>query len=451
MSQLRIARGVGVVVAGALAVTGIAIAIWFGTRPGPMAFVTTPRVDLSKYSGEPAGAPADLPGRDDPWVRGRYLTRAADCEACHTTPGGTPFAGGRAFKTPFGTLYSPNITPDLETGIGNWTDAQFIKAMHEGIRPDGAHLYPAFPYASYTFLTDADVLAIKAYLATLPPVKHKAPINALSFPFNQRWLMTFWSAFFNPDERFRPTPVRSAQWNRGAYLAEALGHCGECHTPRNVLQGLDNQRKFAGAVADGWRAYNITPDRGGGIGAWSDAELASYLSTGHAKDHGAATGSMWEAVELSLRHLTRGDIDAMVAYVRSVPPLPSPDLPSQLAAPAPAAHDGRAATHVDALGKKIFESACASCHGWSGEGTVTPYATLTGSRAVNDPSARNVAQTILSGVPPLAEQTSVFMPAFGDAYSDVEIAAVANYVTARFGAKPSMLSASQVARLRDGE
>ena len=450
MTTSRVARAVRVVI-GAVALLGVAVVIWFATSPGSMAFVTTPRVNLSDYPGELTGTPLDLRGRDQPLVRGQYLTQAADCEACHTTPGGKPFAGGRAFKTSFGTLYSPNITPDAQTGIGTWTDAQFLEAMHEGVRADGARLYPAFPYASYTYLTDVDVLEIKAYLATLPAVRQAPPENDLAFPFNQRWLMTLWSAFFNPGERFRATPARSPEWNRGAYLVEGLGHCGDCHTPRNLLQGLDNRRKFTGAVADGWRAYNITSDRGAGIGGWSTAELTKYLSTGHATGRGSAAGPMLEAVELSLRHLTRNDISAMVAYLQTVPALPSRDLPAQLAGAAPAAHDDGATANLDARGKKIFESACASCHEWTGEGAATPYATLTGSRAVNDPSARNVVQAILSGVQALPNHPSVFMPAFGQAYSDQEIAAVANYVTARFGAKASTLSAAQVARLRDGD
>ncbi|HEY6645397.1 cytochrome c [Povalibacter sp.] len=440
-----VAALIGVIVIGA-----VAIVLWYAMSPGPMAFVTAPRVKLSEYAGAPTGVPADLPGRDDPLVRGRYLTQAADCEACHTTPGGKPFAGGRAFATPFGTLYSPNITSDPETGIGHWTDAQFIKAVHKGVRPDGARLYPAFPYASYTYLTDDDVLAIKQYLASLPAVRQNAPANDLAFPFDQRWLMALWSAFFNPDQRFRATPAHSPEWNRGAYLVEGLGHCGECHTPRNLLQALDNRQKFAGAVADGWRAYNITPDKSTGVGAWSDVDLASYLAAGHAKERGAAAGPMREAVEFGLRHLTPSDIGAMVTYLRSVPPLSSSNLPSRLAGPAPAAYDGGNAAHVDARGRMIFESACVSCHAWTGEGTATSYATLTGSRAVNDPSGRNVVQVILSGVPPLRGQPDVFMPSFGHAYTDAEIAAVANYVTARFGAEASTLSANQVARLRNG-
>ena len=179
-------------------------------------------------------------------TRGKYLTQAADCEVCHTTEGGQPFAGGRAFPTPFGVLYSPNITADRETGIGAWTDADFVRAVHKGIAKDGQRLYPAFPYESYTLLADDDVRAIKAYLFSLPVAHATPPPNSLRFPFNQRWLMGIWSAFYNPDQRFRPREDRSPEWNRGAYLVEGLGHCGDCHTPRNLAQALDNRRKFEG-------------------------------------------------------------------------------------------------------------------------------------------------------------------------------------------------------------
>lgn len=449
MSRARTVRRVAFAIA-VLVLAGALIVVWYATRPGPMAFVGAPGVDLRDYLGDPTGAPADLPELRSPMALGRYLTQAADCEACHTAPGGRPFAGGRAFRTKFGTLYSPNITPDAQTGIGKWTNRQFVQAVHEGIRPDGARLYPAFPYASYTHLTDADVLAIKSYLATVAPVQQVAPENELSFPFNQRWLMVFWSAFFNSREVFRPIPQQGPVWNRGAYLVEALGHCGECHTPRNLLQGLDNGRKFAGAVADGWQAYNITSDKGTGIGAWSDADLAGYLATGHASKHGTASGPMGEAVALSLRHLSPADIDAMTTYLRSIPAIASPGLPAVLAGPASSSHDSGAALHFDDVGKQIFESACASCHAWTGAGTLTAYATLTGSRAVNDPAARNVVQIILSGAPARYDDPSVFMPGFAHAYTDLEIAALANYVTARFGARSSTLDARDVAILRGG-
>jgi hypothetical protein len=185
---------------------------------------------------------------------GGYLAKAADCLVCHTAKDGTPYAGGFAFVLPFGTLYSTNITPDKETGIGAYSDEQFLAALHRGVRRDGANLYPAMPYTSYTYITDADGLAIKAYLFSLAPVHLPTKANALAFPFNQRWAMGVWSAFFSPNERFKPVAEKSAEWNRGAYVAEALAHCGECHTPRNLAFALNNRKKFGGALTAGWRA-----------------------------------------------------------------------------------------------------------------------------------------------------------------------------------------------------
>jgi mono/diheme cytochrome c family protein len=266
------------------------------------------------------------------------------------------------------------------------------------------------------------------------------------FPFNQRWLMGIWARLFDPDRRFAPDPARSREWNRGAYLAEALGHCGECHTPRNLLYALDNRRKFGGAVTSGWRAYDISSDKGTGIGGWSDAAVLDYLTNGHALGHGAAAGPMGEAVDWGLSQLAPDDLHALAAYVRTVPPVASPDLPASLAGPAAdwPAH-GEAA---DVQGKQIFEGACASCHDWSGVSPINPMATLTGARAVNDPSATNVAQVVISGARRVTADGPVTMPAFGHAYSDSEIAAVANYVTARFGSKGSDITIAQVAALR---
>ena len=236
---------------------------------------------------------------------------------CHTTKGGKDYAGGLGFKLPFGTLYSTNITPDKDTGIGNYSDQDFLNAVHRGIRRDGARLYPAMPFTSYTYMTDADALAIKAYLFSLPPVRAAAPANTLTFPFNQRWAMTFWSAVFNPDTRFEPDTSKSPEWNRGAYLAEALAHCGECHTPRNLAFALNNRKKFAGAVTAGWRAFNISSDKATGIGGWRDEDLVAYLSTGHAAGHGTASGPMGEAVDHSFSQLAPEDIRAVVAYLRT--------------------------------------------------------------------------------------------------------------------------------------
>jgi mono/diheme cytochrome c family protein len=439
-------KGVGFVIV-VVGVVGLFVLAWYATRPGPMAFVAGKAVALDAYAGHPTGVPADF-HETDPVARGRYLTEAADCEACHTAKDGSPFAGGLAFKTPFGTMYSPNITPDTQTGIGGWSDADFLKAVHEGIGRDGKRLYPAFPYAAYTYLTDEDALAIKAYLFTLAPVSNVPPQNELSFPFDQRWLMTFWSGLFNPNQRFRATAEQGTEWNRGAYLAEALAHCGDCHTPRNLLQALDNNSKFSGAVVTGWRAYNITGDSASGVGAWSEAELAKYLASGHAKGRGTASGPMAEAVDLSFENLTAGDIRAMVVYLRSVPVIATPDMPATKPASAPADPKQGLAANVDPHGKQIYEGACASCHGWTGVSPLASRATLIGSRAVNDPTATNVAQIVLSGSQRQPSNSTLAMPAFGAAYSDREIAAVANYVTARFGAKPSAIRAEEVAKLR---
>jgi mono/diheme cytochrome c family protein len=260
--------------------------------------------------------------------------------------------------------------------------------------------------------------------------------------------MGIWSFLFNPDQRFEPNIAQSADWNRGAYLAEAMGHCGECHTPRNLFQALDNRLKFAGAVAAGWRAYNITNDRDSGVGAFSDTELSQYLVIGHANGHGTSAGPMAEAVDKSLSKLTQSDIAAMVVYLRSVPAISTPDLAAPKATLAPSDHRQGVAASVDPLGKAVFEGTCASCHNWTGVSALTPFATLTGARAVNDPTAINVAQVIISGADRRTPAGHAFMPAFGGAYSDSEIAAVANYVTARFGAQHSAITPEDVAKLR---
>jgi mono/diheme cytochrome c family protein len=423
------------------------VGIWIIRGPGPMAFGTGPNVALADYNGaNPTGVPAAL-AQASAVERGAYLARAADCMVCHTTQGGKEYAGGLGFKLPFGTLYSTNITPDKETGIGNYSDQDFLNALHRGTRRDGARLYPAMPYTSYTYITDADALAIKAYLFSLAPVRAAPPANTLTFPFNQRWAMAFWSELFNPDTRFEPDTSKSPEWNRGAYLAEALAHCGECHTPRNLAFALNNRKKFAGAVTAGWRAFNISSDKATGLGAWSDDEIFSYLSTGHAAGHGTASGPMGEAVDQSFSQLAPEDIRAMVAYLRTVPAIASADLPATLAPPATASHKDGGST-PDPRGKMVFEGACVSCHGWTGESSISPFATLTGAWAVNDPGATNVAQIVISGTRRHTPEGAVSMPAFGNAYSDVEIAAVANYVTARFGSKGSRLTAQDVAELR---
>jgi mono/diheme cytochrome c family protein len=380
-------------------------------------------------------------------ARGEYLTRAADCASCHTTPGGKQYAGGRAFKLPFGTLYSPNITPDRVTGIGTWSDDEFVRALHEGIGKGGEHLYPAFPYPSYTLLSRDDVLAIKAYLFSLKPVANAAPDSELKFPFNQRWLMVFWNLLYNPDHRFRPDETRPPEWNRGAYLVEALGHCGDCHTPRNFLQGPKSGAKFAGAIVEGWRAYNITPDRSSGIGEWTNSEVADYLATGISHRHGAASGPMAEAVENGLRFLTRPDVEAMAVFLRTVAPVVDRDVPGagQRLPPSGTPFPDRQelAREGGDPGLRLFAGNCTGCHGWTGTW-------LAGARAVSDPRAINLMQVLLNGTHLRSAAGELFMPEFGRAYSDAELAAVANYVTGRFGGRAANLTPDEVQKRRQG-
>jgi mono/diheme cytochrome c family protein len=296
-------------------------------------------------------------------------------------------------------------------------------------------------------MTDADALAIKAYLFSRPVVHAANRPDTLSFPFNQRWSMIFWSWAFSANSRFAPNTAQSAQWNRGAYLAEALAHCGDCHTPRNLAFALNNRKKFAGADTAGWHAFDITSDKGTGIGVWSDDEVSAYLANGHARNHGTAAGPMGEAVDHSFSHLAESDTRALVVYLRSVPPISEPNLQATIAPAAPPEPDEDRTTAV-ALGKKVFQEACVSCHDWSGVSAISPYATIAGARAVNDPKATNVAQIVISGTRRLTPKGIISMPAFGAAYSDAEIAAVANYVTARFGSEPSKVTKKAVADLR---
>jgi mono/diheme cytochrome c family protein len=434
---------------GVLVAVAVVFAAYLVSAPGPTAFAKGKQVALADYHDkDPTGVPEELRSASLA-ERGEYLTRAADCQACHTVRGGEPFAGGRAFVLPFGTIYSTNITPDADTGIGAYTDADFLNAVHKGVGRGNIRLYPAMPYTSYTYMSDADALAVKAYLFTLKPLHAPAPQNTLIFPFDQRGLMSLWSAMFNPDKRYEPNVEHDAAWNRGAYVAEALGHCGECHTPRNLAFALNNRQKFSGAVQAGWRAYNITPDPSSGVGAWSDADLSHYLSTGHADGRGTASGPMGEAVDESLRHLKASDIAALVSYLRTIESVATEDLPQPRTAPA-------AATFTEGVtaepsGRAVYEGACVGCHGWTGIAPGVASATLTGVRAVNDATATNVAEVVIHGGERQAEPGPLNMPAFGGTYSDSEIANVANYVTARFGAKPSNLTADQVAQLRTKE
>ena len=395
-------------------------------------------------------APAAALADDSPLMqRGEYLTRAADCAACHQTPGGKPWAGGREFVMPMGlgTLYSPNITADPETGIGRYTDDEWVRMMHDGIGRGGKHLYPAMPYNSYTLMDRDDALAIKAYLLAQPAVHAAPPENRMAFPFNQRWLMIGWNLLNNPGRRFEPAKDKSPEWNRGAYLVDGLGHCAQCHTPRNFMQGLSG-KQFAGAEQQGWMAYNLTSDKDHGIGAWTDRDLVEYLATGHANGHGPASGPMAEAVENSLRYMTEPDLRAMVAYLRDVP----------ARAQGPAAVEPRAGTNAVSasfssasansasvppdLGARVFTQACAGCHLPNGEGRQSSWAALGGDHSTGDLSGANIVQVLLHGSRINTRQGLMFMHGFAGGYTDEELAAVSNYVVAQFSGRTGSVTAA---------
>ena len=382
---------------------------------------------------------APAAAQSDQVARGEYLARAADCVACHTAPGGAPFAGGRAFKLPFGVLYSPNITPDAKTGIAGYSDDAWLHMMHDGVARDGKHLYPAMPYDSYTLMSDDDSLAIKAYLMSLTPVAAAAPANDIGFPYNQRWGLFFWNLFNNPDRRFSPDQSKPAAYNRGAYLVNALGHCGECHTPRNFMMGLKDSKALAGAVQADWRAYNLSSDATSGLGGWSDDQIFQYLSTGQAPGHGPASGPMGEAVERSLSHLSADDIKAIVTYLRGVP--------AQSDGP-PAPRAGAPAAPADPLGQRLFAQACAGCHLPSGAGRQSAWAALGGSHTTADSEATNLVQVLTKGTKIETREGLMFMHPFTGGYTDEELAAIANYVQSQFGARQGAVTPDQIGKFR---
>ncbi len=259
----------------------------------------------------------------DEVARGAYLFRAGICAGCHTDlkGGGQPLAGGAALLTPFGTFYGPNITPDPDNGIGGWSDADFIRAMREGTAPDGGHYYPAFPYTSFAQMSDADLLALKAYIFTLPPAAVPSRAHDLSFPFGIRWLMWAWKLFYLEPGPFVPDPARDEDWNRGAYLVEGAGHCGECHTPRDFLGGMELGMAYAGTAdgSDGKPVPNITPDRETGIGGWSAVDLTYFLDTGILPDGDVGGGLMDGVIREGTSTLTPEDRRAIAIYLRALP------------------------------------------------------------------------------------------------------------------------------------
>jgi mono/diheme cytochrome c family protein len=377
--------------------------------------------------------------------RGKYLATAANCISCHSKPGGRPFAGGLPFKTPFGTVYSTNITPDARTGIGRWTEDQFRRALREGIRPNGEHLYPAFPYTAFTQVPDEDLHAIFAYLKTVPPTSDRAPGDDLSFPFNQRRLMAIWNELFFAAARFAPDATHSPEWNRGAYLIEALGHCGACHSPRNILGAERAGLAFTGGryfdkVPSGeirpWSAVNLTQAKSG-LASWSLGDIAAYLKTG-LNAYATSFGPMNEVIVNSTRHLTDADLRAMAVYIKSLP-AQNEGTPSKLTAAA------------SSEGAALYEIHCATCHLPSGKGAPETGPALAGNPVVQADDPASLINVILFGPqlptppPPIQRQ---HMEAYEDKLSDGEIAALAGYLRTTWENRGGSVSAQQVAAQR---
>ena len=361
-----------------------------------------------------------------------------DCAGCHSAAHKPAFSGGLPFTASFGTVFSTNITPDKETGIGNWTEAQFYRALHQGIAADGSHLYPAFPYSYFTRISRADTDALFAYLKTLKPVHRPPTPNRLIFPFNIRALMIFWDWLYLDDKRFTPDPKQTPEWNRGAYIVTGLGHCAACHTPKDILFGDEDGKELTGTVVDNWFAANLTGNRQGGLGQWSRADLAHYFTTGRNR-YATAAGSMQEKVTLSLSRLTDADRNAIATYLKSLPPRkqPSPKRP----APDQMAH-----------GEALFVDHCAICHQTPPQQTdrLADYPELAGDTLVMGRDPTTVIRILLEGAQsPVTthEHTTYSMPSFS-ALSDRDIADVATYLRNAWGNHASPADQSRVRDLR---
>jgi mono/diheme cytochrome c family protein len=364
-----------------------------------------------------AGALAQSSAGDEV-KRGEYLVRAGDCVSCHTKPGGVPFAGGLRMKTPFGDLVSPNITPDPETGIGSWTATDLYRALHDGVGKSVGDLYPAMPYTFYTKVTRADSDAIFAYLRTLKPVRNAVDVNQLKWPFNIRWTMAVWRELYFDEGTFRPDARRGAEWNRGAYLVEGLGHCSACHSPRNVLGAIEKDRAFTGATVDGWFALNLTSNFRTGLGEWTVDQIADYLKTGAAKGKSTTLGDMAQVVHNSLSQLTDADLRAMATYLKSLPANTSP----ARAGPGEPVPKPAAALYLDH---------CAGCHQAKGRGIPGVFPPLAGNGVVVAPDPANILKVVLGGVLPRGGY--VPMPAFASTLTDQQIADLANYARTSWG------------------
>ncbi len=367
--------------------------------------------------------------------RGRDLAAIGNCADCHSARGGRSFAGGFPVPTPFGTIFSSNITPDKETGIGRWSEAAFRRAMRSGVDRDGRHLYPTFPYDHFTNVSDEDDRALYAYLMTRDAVHAAARENQLSFPLNQRVVVAGWKLLFLHRGTYQPDNTKSAEWNRGAYLVEGLAHCGACHTPRNALGAERASASFAGGDVDNWHAYALNAQSPSPV-PWDAAALYAYLHRGWHPDHGTARGPMAEVVT-NLSQVPDGDVRAIAVYMADISGAPTPDRKRQgEAALAQAKSSSTQPSQANAAGASIYAAACASCHE---NGRPLPYGgvNLGLSTAISGPDPRNLANIVLSGVRAVEGERSPIMPGFAASMNDTQMAGLLNYLRARFSNQPA--------------
>lgn len=396
---------------------------------------------LGLWAAAAASAAPGAPGTEI--ERGRYLSRVGNCMGCHTARGGADYAGGRAIDTPFGSVYSPNITPDAATGLGQWNADDFWRALHEGRSRGGRLLNPAFPYPEYSQVTRADADALFAYLQTLPPVVQANQPHALRFPFSTQAALWAWrKAFFRPAV-FQPQPEQSAEWNRGAYLVQGLGHCGACHTPRNALGAARSGASLAGGVVpvQNWYAPALNDEREAGVASWPVAEIARLLQTGVA-ERGSVLGPMADVVAGGTQHLSDADARAMAVYLKALAPAPA--TARQAAPPVPA--------NLSRVGAKLYEKHCADCHGTSGQGEPGAFPALAGNRAVVLDNPGNLLRAILQGgyAPSTAGNPRPHgMPPFQHVLSNDEMAAVASFVRSAWGNAAAPVATIEVYRARE--
>jgi mono/diheme cytochrome c family protein len=371
--------------------------------------------------------------------RGRYLATASDCISCHTVPdSGRPFAGGRAIETPFGAIVAPNITPDLATGIGAWSDDQFDAALRDGIGRTGARLYPAMPYTAYTKMSRDDVLAIRAYLSTVQPIVNSNKRPSLPFPFNIRAAMRVWNGLYFTKGEYVADPQQSPAWNRGKFLVDGPAHCGACHTPKSMLGGDKTAQYLQGTYLQDWSAPDITNDARTGLGHWSIADIVTYLKTGHNRMT-AATGPMAEAVDLSFSKMTNDDVTAIATYLKSLPG--RQDAPAPLSTNAPAMVAGGA----------IYRDQCSACHGLDGKGVAQLFPSIAESAMVRSDDPTTVIRIVLRGARSVAtdtEPTAPGMPSYAWQLSDAQIAAVLTYMRNSWGSAAAEVTPAEVSRLK---